>query len=356
MAEQERKPKQDEQAEVQQDAREEREPQRFEKADAERDEKQRNEGEEEEERKRSVVRQALVERFDGVAGAMKNELGQNPHYIPDPRLSVEENRALEIVYRVKLGQDEEGNKASARTRKLLLNHALATLQPVLSVALAPELQPSLQRSYHEVLDGIEELRDELASATRMQMHSGRSTLADSLVDQLDAEKAAEAKLTQMGDLAWELVQLGKKRKRLRFSYDLTDHPIGHALAALDEQASNLIALSAKLARNAVKLAAAKADPERRERLTAERDRLGRELAEAVRELLASCRPDRTAADEVGGYRSLRERFAGLVRQHGEVTEIEPALIAARAVVDTTDRCLTDIDELVAAESGGAGKQ
>ena len=302
-----------------------------------------------EDKQKANARQAMVERFNCVSHGMDKGLGANPHFQRDKHLSVAENRALELIWRVKIGKDGQGTPAAAMVRKQLLNTALATLQPVLSVALDPELKNQLLGSYNRVQNGVKALRQELATATLMEMHSGRSTSkAAAAVEQADGDDSREDKLAKMGNLAYELAQLGKRKKKQRFPYDPDDNPVGVALAAIEEQTATIVALATRLARAADKLDKAESEASRK-KLTKEIDALGEELIAAVLAILARCSPDYAGADSIAAYPSLLAHFGPIADKYAELTTVDQALTASLEIVAAADACADDVDDIVAAE-------
>lgn len=299
------------------------------------------------ERKRDEANtSAGVETYGAVSGTMIDILSQHPNFSRDERLGPEVLEALEIVHKVKVGQNEEGGPGNARARRLLLNQALSALQPILSLALDPKLRQSLMSSYRKVQQGVENLRAELKTAQLKEMHSGRSTLKTA-TKKLDA---GDAEVSESANLAWELVQLWKKRKKQQFRHNLAENPVGHALAAIAEQAAAIAAAAAVTARVGEKLGK-KQTAAAQKKLRAEWEQAGAELIAAVRLFLAMCDGDGGEPAELATYRrSLVPRFAPLAKRYARLTSVQEAVAAGTAILDATLLCEADQDELVAAEA------
>jgi len=308
----------------------------------------RNSDEDAAERQKSEAkRHSAIERYDGVSGTLLNILSANPHFTRDERLTPPELLALEVVHKVKVGQNEEGTPANARTRRLLLNQALAALQPVLSLALAPRLKESLLNSYKQVQKGVTDLRSELKTAQLMEMHSGKSTLKAAAAKKLGADDAAVA---ESANLAADLIQLWKKRKKRRFRHNLNENPVGHALAAIADKATAIAEAAAVTARLGEKIGKQR-KPEKQQALLAEWEQAGAALVEAVREFLAMCDPESGAEADVGTYpHSLLPRFAELVDDYANLTSLREALEAGSAILENAIWCESNQDEVVAAEA------
>jgi len=312
-------------------------------------EKQSREDEEEqtEEERRKAERHGALEHYDGVSNSLIDILSENPHFQPDERLSPEELIALDVVRNVKLGQNEEGAPANARTRRLLLNQALAALQPILSLALDPRLRETLHASYKKVQSGVKELREELKTAQLMEMHSGKGTLKPAKPQSPEAEAAA---IADKANLAWELVQLWKKRKKRRFSHDLGKNPVGHALAAIAEKAAAIAEAAAMTARAGEKLAAERAADKRRE-LRDEWEQAAVALVDATQHFLDMCLPSASTPASVAAYpRTLLPRFQPTVARFAGLTSLEEALEAGPALLEAALRCEEEQDEIVKMEA------
>lgn len=312
-------------------------------------ERQAREAEDElaEEEKREAEKQGVVEHYDGVCGSLLDILSENPHFHPDKRLAPEESLALEVIHKVKMGQDEQGAPASSRTRRLLLNQALAALQPILSVALDPRLKEALLSSYKKVQQGVKELRQELQTAKLMEMHSGKGTLKAAAPKSPEEE---QAEIAEQANLAWELVQLWKKRKKRRFSHNVDENPVGHALAAIAEQAAAIAEAAAVVKRVADKLA--------KERNSDKRGALREEWLEAtaglvgnVQQLLDTCQPAATSQSSVAAYpRTLLPRFQPTAARFGGLTTLDEALQAGSEILEAALQCEQEQDEIVEAEA------
>ncbi len=300
-----------------------------------------------EEEKTKAKKQGLVEHYDGVSGSLIDILSENPHFHPDKRLSPEEMIALDIVHRVKMGQDEQGAPASSRTRRLLLNQALAALQPVLSVALDPRLKESLLSSYKKVQQGVKELRQELQTAKLMEMHSGKGTLKAAKPKSPQEE---QAEITEQANLAWELVQLWKKRKKRRFSHNLDANPVGNVLAAIVEKAT-AIAEAAAVAKRAGEKLDKERDSERRNALRSEWTDAAVGLVDAVQQFLDMCQPAPAGQSSIASYpNTLLPRFQATAARFGGLTTLEEALQAGAALLEAAIQCEDEQDEIVETEA------
>ncbi len=300
-----------------------------------------------ERKKNETNRLGGMERYGGVSETMIDILGQNPHFYRDQRLQPEEQLALEILHKVKVGQNEEGAPANARTRRLLLNQALAALQPVLSLALDPSVRKTLMSSYKKVQNGVTDLRAELKTAQLKEMHSGKSTLKAAAQKKLGA---TDAEVAENANLAWELVQLWKKRKKRGFRHNLAQNPVGNALAAIADKATAIATAAAATVRVGEKLSKEPKQEAGRE-LLVEWEQAGAELIEAVRQFVAMCDGDGGDAAALGAYRrALLPRFAPLAERFASLTSLQDALEAGSAILEEVLWCESNQDEIVAAEA------
>jgi hypothetical protein len=301
---------------------------------------------EEEEERRAEIAQA-VSQYSSVQHCMDQILEEEKLEVDD-NLPAPIKDALELLFQARTGTNERGTFKSALACKRDLNRALAILQPILSVALLPEQQQSLEKSYKQVQDEVGALKYSLTQRILKEAGAGKKRRKK----KLRTEDTDAAERSELGDLAWELAQLVRKRKREPVALDPVDHPIAAALDELGEIERGLGKLALSLGRvDARKQLAGGDDPE----LDDELANLTELLAEAVRDLAARC-AETDDPTRPGAYPVLRDAFAELTEQAGALSDPKQIVGAARLAVDTIDGLLSDPDAVASAAAGGGDRR
>lgn len=287
-------------------------------------------------------RQSAALHFDAVYGAVSATLGDRPSLVlDDPQLTTAEREAIRLLYQASSATNEMGTYASALQCKRWMNQALATLQPVVSVALEPELQQVLDDAYSDLQDKIGSLKIEIRSRIQKEAHKGRMRGARKKKGDDDA---APAEGTNLGSIAWELAEAVKKRKRTKLPYDPAANPVIAALDAMQAEAIELGKLALEVSRADKARAGDAGDAAVDQAVEALRSRL---VA-----FLARCGEGQTEPSAPGAHPVLAARFAGLVaRAAGEPGATELLGLAADTVAEI-HACLDDVDDIVTEAAGG----